>query len=334
MSKLVLIMALCLLNPSIVQAFTFKIATLSPDGSVWMQKMRAGAQVIQSQTANRVKFKFYPGGVMGADKNVLRKMRLGQLQGAAMPAAGLARLSPDIQLYNLMLKFKSFDEVDFIRQKMDDSLEKGLDNHGLISFGFAEMGFAYVMSTNPVRNIADLRQQKVWVPASNQIGLLAFESANISPIPLPLRDVLMGLQTGMINAVAGTPTGAIALQWHTKVKYIADFPLSYVFGTLVFDKKSFNKISAADQKIVRDTLTQVTHEVDTLSRLDNISAIKALKNQGIQFVKISEPAINELNRIMNIANQKIIQKTALSVDLVQSLNQLLAEFRMQNSVNP
>jgi TRAP-type C4-dicarboxylate transport system, periplasmic component len=93
------------------------------------------------------------------------------------------------------------------------------------------------MSTTPVHNITDLQQLKSWVPESNKIAIQAYKALSISPIPLPLRDVLMGLQTGMITSVAGTPTGAIALQWHTKIKYVTDSPLSYIFGVFFWIKK-------------------------------------------------------------------------------------------------
>ena len=110
-----------------VQAFTFKVATLSPDGSFWMLKMREGAKEIAAKTENRVKFKFYPGGVMGDDNGVLRKMRLRQLHGAALTNGGLSDIYPDIQLYNLILKFNSLEEIDYVRGKIDELLIKGLE---------------------------------------------------------------------------------------------------------------------------------------------------------------------------------------------------------------
>ena len=120
-------------------AFTFKIATLSPDGSFWMQKMREGAKQVAEQTDNRVKFKFYPGGVMGDDKGVLRKMRFGQLHGAALTSGGLSSIFPDIQLYSLLLKFNNLDEIDYVRTKMDQQLMQGLEDNGIVTLGFAEI---------------------------------------------------------------------------------------------------------------------------------------------------------------------------------------------------
>ncbi len=312
-----------------VQAFTFKIATLSPDGSIWMQKMRQGAKEIANKTENRVKFKFYPGGVMGDDSGVLRKIRFRQLHGAAITNAGLSKIYPDIQLYNMVLKFNSMEEIDYVRERMDAQLMAGLEEKGIVNFGFAEFGLAYLMSTMPINSLSDLKHQKTWVPANNNIALAAMEAFLVSPIPLPLRDVLMGLQTGMLNVVTGSPVGALALQWQTKLKYATNLPLSYIFGVLILDKKAFDKISATDKKIVREVLTRVVNEMDKQSRLDNINAIKALKNQGLEFIDPSQKATNELRQVIKGVNEQLVKTGTLSKQMVDHLNKYLAEYRAQ-----
>lgn len=331
LKQIIAILTLSFLSYGSVQAYTFKVATLSTDGSVWMEKMRAGAEEISQKTDSRVNFKFYPGGVMGGDKNVLRKIRFGQLQGAALPNAGLTGIYPDIQLYNLIVKFQSMSEIDYVREQMDDQLLVGLEKKGLVAFGFSEIGLAYTMSTTPVHNITDLQQLKSWVPENNKIAIQAYKALSISPIPLPLRDVLMGLQTGMITSVAGTPTGAIALQWHTKIKYVTDSPLSYIFGVFFLDKKAFNKISKADQLVVREVMAKTVNEVDKQSRQDNVNAVLALKKLGVEFIDVEDAAANELKAVMESANQEIVSKSGLSSRLVEMLDKYLAAFRAQSS---
>lgn len=323
------ILPFCLLVLSVDTslAFTFKIASLSPDGSYWMQQLRAGGEEISRKTDGRVKFKFYPGGVMGDDVGVLRKMRLRQLHGAAVTNAVLSDIYPDIQLYNLMLKFHNLQEVDYVREKMDAELMRGLEEQGIVPLGFAEVGMVYVMSTVPVRTLEDMRNNKVWVPDQNRIVLEAMKAFSISPIPLPLRDVLMGLQTGMIDIVAGSPVGALALQWHTKVKYVSDIPLLYSFGVLVLDRRAFDRISAADQLIVREIMGRVIKEIDQRSREDNLQAAEVLKNQGIEFLQPTQEAADELRRTIESANRHIELEGNMSADKVDKLNRYLMEFR-------
>ena len=204
--------AVLLLNSSIANARVFKIATVSPDGTFWMQEIRAGAEQIRKETRGRVEFKFYPGGVMGSDDSVLRKIRIGQLQGGAVTAGSMTPIAPDIAIYELPYLFESLEQVDYVRSKMDAGLIQTLEEKGFIAFGLAEGGFSYMMSDEALQSVDDVRGKKVWLPSNHDVGEAVFSSANISPVPLPLSDVLTGLQTGLIDTIIAPPIGAIALQ--------------------------------------------------------------------------------------------------------------------------
>ena len=160
LAGLVLAVAGAALWPTFAAGATLKIAALSPEGSVWMNLLRAGGESVAAATEGRVAFKFYPGGVMGDDKAVLRKMRVGQLHGAVMTAGALVQVYPDIALYNLPMLFRSGDEADYVRERLDARLMAGLEERGFVAFGFAEVGFAYAMSQNPVTSVADAGKQR------------------------------------------------------------------------------------------------------------------------------------------------------------------------------
>ncbi len=206
------LLGLSLLLPTHALATTFKIASIAPDGTSWMNELRKGAKEIETLTEGRVKFRFYPGGIMGNDKSVLRKIRVGQLHGGAITGGGLAEIYPEAQVYTIPFLFRNYAEVDAIRAQFDPELLAGLKKKGYISFGISEGGFAYLLSTSPIAGIDDLNGQKVWVPEGDEISRAAFEASNVSPISLPLTDVLTGLQTGLVDTVAGSAIGAIALQ--------------------------------------------------------------------------------------------------------------------------
>ncbi|MCK5097236.1 MAG: TRAP transporter substrate-binding protein DctP, partial [Desulfobacteraceae bacterium] len=165
---------------------TLKIATISPEGSMWMEKMREGAKKVAEQTDNRVRFKFYPGGVMGSDKDVFRKMRINQLQGGTFPGGGLSKFFSGCHLYGQLMKFNSIAEVDYVREHMDKYIVDGLEKAGLITFGLAGGNFAYIMSTSPIETIKDLRKQKIWIPDGDEASKGAIKAFGISPIPLSL----------------------------------------------------------------------------------------------------------------------------------------------------
>lgn len=309
-------------------AQTLKIATLSPDGSAWMTKMRAGAAEIKTRTEGRVEFKFYTGGTMGNDKAVLSKIRIGQLQGGAITGGSLAEAAPDIQVYSLPLKFQSFDEVDAVRGKMDSELSAQLEKGGFVNFGFAEGGFAYAMSKKaPVSSVPTLRQQRVWIPDNDKQSEEAMKIFQVTPVPLSLADVLPSLQTGIIDTVASSPIATVALQWHTQVKFLTDLPLSYFVGTLAIDKKAFSKISPADQAVVREVMGKVFREVDQQNRKDNLAAYSALLKQGIKPVKPSAAEMAEWQKFAALASAEMVKDGIVSTQAAQQLDVQLAAFR-------
>ncbi|MDX1810529.1 MAG: TRAP transporter substrate-binding protein DctP [Gammaproteobacteria bacterium] len=312
---------------------TFKIATLSPDGSYWMTKLRAAADEVKQKTLGRVKFKFYPGGVMGDDKAVLKKMRIRQLQGGAFTSNALSKYYKDLQIYNLLNIFHSLHEVDYVRSKMDGEILKGLQKGGIEAIGLAEMGFAYVMSMQPVVTVDDIRKSKAWVPDNDPTALAAIKSFGISPIPLAFSDVLLGLQSGMIETVAGTPIAAIALQWHTQIKYLANIPLPYIFGIFALDQKAFNKLSVADQQIVRDVFSKALKEIDKQNRKDNVAALAALKNNNIQFLEPDKAGLQEFITLSSMANAAQLDKGNVSRPAYAELTKYLQEYREHSLVS-
>jgi TRAP-type transport system periplasmic protein len=308
-------------------AATLKIATVSPEGSTWMRLLRAGAEEVQARTDGRVDFKFYPGGVMGDDKAVLRKIRLGQLQGAVLTVGGLVQTYEDIQLYGLPLLFRSYDEVDFVRERLDDRLLAGLEERGYVSFGFAEVGFAYAMSKNPVRSVADVRAQRVWTPDGDPGSARALQAFDINPVPLSIADVLSGLQTGLINGVAVPPVGAIALQWHTQLDYLMDLPLLYIYGLLAVAERPFARLSAADQAVVREVMAGVVDEVNARSRRDHESAMQALLDQSIQQTHPDAAQVDDWQAQAERANAALVESGLVSADLLDAVRKLREEFR-------
>jgi TRAP-type C4-dicarboxylate transport system substrate-binding protein len=316
-----------------VQAIQIKIATLSPEGSVWMEKMREGAKELAERTDNRIKIKFYSGGVMGDDKAVLRKIRIGQLQGGAFVSGSLSQYYPDNQIYSLPLFFRSFKEIDYVRGYLDQKIIEGFEKGGLVIFGIAEGGFAYVMSTVPIYTVQDMREQKVWIPDNDSMILEAIKAFDITPIPLSIADVRAGLQTGLINTVTTPPIGALALQWHTQIKYLLDEPFLYIYGVLAVDRKVFKRLSPADQQIFREIMGGVFKALDRLNREDNIKAMETLHKQGIKFIKPSKDALKKWREDASEVPNRLDKAGRLSREMVDTLENFLKEYRLKESKN-
>ena len=132
--------------------------------------------------------------------------------------------------------FRSLDEIDAVRAALDPELAAGLEQAGFVTFGFIEGGFANLLSNEPISSVEDMRRKKVWVPEGDPISFLAMEALGLSPAVLPVTDVLTGLQTGLIDITFASPVAALVLQWHTKVKYITELPISYSMGIFAIEK--------------------------------------------------------------------------------------------------
>ncbi|HEC26948.1 MAG TPA: C4-dicarboxylate ABC transporter [Gammaproteobacteria bacterium] len=307
-------------------AMTLKIATLAPDGTSWMKNMRAAAKEINEKTSGRVKLKFYPGGVMGNDKSVMKKIRLGQLQGGALTGGSLASIYPDMQIYSLPMVFKNYNEIDYVRPVFDPLLKKGMKKKGFTILGISEGGFAYLMSNSPIKNVADLKKHKLWIPEDDLLDDALFRKMGVYPVALPLADVYTGLQTGLIDTIGSTTTGALAFQWHTRIRSVTDFPLAYLVGVLIVDNKSFNKINAADQKIVKNVIAKTFSALDKINRKDNKNARQVLQKMGTKFVKPDESEIAYWDRLAD----EVIEETgskAATPELYQKLKKMLAKYR-------
>ena len=327
MLRWLLFLAMCLVSTGGGAAVTLKIATITPDGTSWMQSMRKGAKEVSERTDGRVKLRFYPGGVMGNDKSVLRKIRIGQLHGGAITSGGLESIYPDLRLYSLPLLFRSFEEVDYVRSRMDKKLIEGLKKKGYVSFGLSEGGFAYLMCTEPIETLADLKEQKVWTPEGDEVTRITLEALDVSPIPLPLTDVLTGLQTGLVNTITSSPIATIALQWHTQVKYLTELPILYFSGTMVISEKAMARLSVQDRAILEEVMQRTFIDISRQNRKDNTKALAALKQQGITFIQPSNDGQGQWRNQVGHAIEAMSQEGFFSRNLYDELQQYLSRYR-------
>ncbi len=308
-------------------ATIIKIATVAPDGNSWMNEMRAGAEAVKKRTDDRVEIKYYPGGVMGDEPTVLRKIKIGQLQGGAFTGGELSAVDKDAQIYSLPFLFKTQDEVDKVRAQLDPLLKKSFEQAGFEAVGISGGGFAYLLSVKDIKTKDDLKAAKVWVPQGDRIAEAGFKAAGVTPIPLPLADVYTSLQTGLIDTAANTPEGTIAFQWHTKVKHMVDLPLTYVVGILVIDKKVFDALSPDDQKAVSDELGAAFARLEKINRADNAQARDALQKQGVVIFTPNSGEAKAWESVGVAARKELIGQGEITPVMAASLDKALAAAR-------
>ena len=315
-------------------AIELKLATVAPEGSGWMQEMRAGAAQIDERTEGRVQFKFYPGGIMGNDAQVLRKMRVGQLHGGAFAVVGLAERYAAITLYSVPLMMRSLEEIDHVRARLDPKLQAGLEQAGFVSFGFVEGGFAHMMANEPIRGVEDMRRRKVWIPEGDQVSFVAMEALGLSPVSLPITDVLTGLQTGLLDIVAASPVVTLVLQWHTKIKYVTDLPVAYSMGIFALDARAFAGLSPEDQQVVREVMTEVVRRLDRQARTDNERAREVMEAMGIEFVQVDPADVSGWRSTIADAYPRLRRRDEIDAQFFDEVLDTLAAFRRSQAGGP
>jgi TRAP-type C4-dicarboxylate transport system substrate-binding protein len=300
-----------LVSPAISTAKTLviKLATLAPEGSSWIETFNSIDTEVREKTDKQVRFKFYPGGVLGDEKDMLRKMHIGQIHAAALTSAGLSAIFSEMDVFQIPFLFQSHNEVDHVLKEMDDFFRKGFDKNNYILLGWSEGGFVRLMSTTPVATLDDLRKVKVWTWEDAPMTKVIFDEADVSAIPLSVPDVLVGLQTGLVDVVYAPPTGAISLQWFTKTKYMTDVNLIYLIGAVVMKKKVFNKISPAHQKILMDVSQRRMTRLTATIRKENQEAVQVMIKHGVKIVTPSPEQVAEFKKVSAQAMQRIEGKS-------------------------
>jgi len=320
-----------MLSPSSSSAKTLviKLATLAPEGSSWIATFNSINKEVQEKTDQQVRFKFYPGGVLGDEKDMLRKMHIGQIQGAALSSAGLSAIFNEMDVFQIPFLFQSHKEVDHVIKEMDAFFRQGFEKNDYVLLAWSEAGFVHLMSTTPVATLDDLRKVKVWTWADSPMTKVIFDEANVSAIPLSVPDVLVGLQTGLVDVVYAPPSLAIALQWFTKTKYLTDVNLLYLIGGMVMKKKLFNKMSPAHQNILMDVCRRQMARLKTIIRKENQEAVQVMVKHGVKIITPSPAQVTEYKIVTEKAMRRLEDKS-FSKKVKDEVTAKLEAYRKKN----
>ncbi|MEM7501139.1 MAG: TRAP transporter substrate-binding protein DctP [Pseudomonadota bacterium] len=323
----VLALVIALASPIAGAQTQLKIATLAPQNSSWATEFTAGAKEVEQRTEGRVKLKFYWGGAQGSESKVLQKIKIGQLHGGTFSPTDFQERYPDVNIYGLPFFFESHAEVDYVRERIDSKLKTGFDELGFQTYGFAGGGFANILSNEPVRSHDDLKGKKVWLPEGDLISYEAMKALQLSPVPLPVTDVLTGLQTGLIDIVAIPPVVALALQWHTKVKYVTQVPVLYAMGFMAIDKRALRRVSDADKAVIADVMQAVYARVDGANEAESENAIRALLSVGIEDVPPKDGEFERIRSAMAATNRRMAADGMFSAELLEEIEGHVQAFR-------
>jgi TRAP-type transport system periplasmic protein len=284
---------LALAKPAAADNVELRIASLAPSGSKWMQVLEKGAEEIGKETGSRVTLKYYPGGEQGDEKDFIRKIKLGQLDGAAVTATGLGLIDESIRVLELPMMFDSVAEFDYVADRMWGYFQKKFEAKGFRLNDRGEVGWIYFLSTNKIDSLAALKGQKVWMWSDDQLVGAMFRKVGISGVPLGVPEVDSALTSKRINACYGSPLAAVALQWYSKVKFMTSMPMSYAIGATVVSLETLKKVSDDDQKAVIKVGKSVGRKLRSAIRSENESARKTMIKKGVTVVESPTAMVDE-----------------------------------------
>ncbi len=324
-----LLVAACALSVmSLAHAETvIKFATLAPEGSTWMNVMQAWNQDLMKASNGQIKFRFYPGGISGDEKDVVRKIRLGQLQAGGFTGVGLGEIAPEVRVLDGPFLFRNTGEVDHVYKTFDKEMRDAFQNKGYVLLGWAEVGFVYFFSAAPAKNLDSLKGIKMWMWEGDPIAEASFKVMGVNPVPLSIVDVMTSLQTGMINGVYSSPLAILALQWFTKTKYMSSFQLANASGAVLLSKSFFDKLSKDQQDLLLKTGQKHLSTLTALSREENKAAIETLKKNGMTITSVTSPEEIAQYEDMGARARKMLVGKLYSQDLLNKVEKSLADFR-------
>ena len=332
LSVFLLVLGMLCLPVAHVDAKAIKFATLAPKGSTWMNNFEAMGKEMRAKTDGKLQLRIYPNGVQGDELDVVRKMRAGLIHAGAMTATGLGEIQKEVLIFQLPRMFKTYGELDYVRDYLRTDLEKAFKDAGYILLGMGDLGYYYIFSDQPIRTIDDLQSPsvKMWARTSDRIALAFYKNAKIATVPREVTQVLPSLYSGQLNTLAASPYVAVALQWYDQFKYMSDLPVNVGVGATVITREKFDELSPLQQKILRETARAYQSDLIQNIRKDNDRALEALqKKAGIEVVKFEESDREAWDAIAVETHNELVGEI-YSQDFLDKINDLLQEYRKKN----
>ena len=316
--------------PGVAQrAELVKVATLAPEGSTWMQVLREYEAAVVAESGGRIEFRIYPGGVAGSEADMVRKLQFGQLDALALSGVGLGRVLPQERILDSALLFESYAELDAVYDELTPELERLFQQRGYRVLGWAEVGPIYLFSTLPVASMADLRRLRWWTWEGDPLARALFDAFEVAPIPLRVADVLVGLQTGVIDGVYASPLVLITLQWFSRLDYRLDLPLGNASGALVMGSR-LEKLDPDLREILLRNGRRSMAELQRRSRADNAAALDTLSRRGISTLQPTPDEVTRMRAFGATARRSLVPEL-YSTELLDRVEAAVAAVRAEQS---
>lgn len=324
----ILILLNILLSIQLAEAQTVKLGTLAPAGSPWHISLRNMGEKWKDTKESKVKLKIYPGGVLGDEADMVRRMRIGQLHAATLTWVGLSQIIPEIGALQMPFIFDSDEELDYVRDKLNPKLEALLESKGFIVLYWGNVGWVHIFSQEPVVSPIDLKGQKIFVWAGDAETFAAWKAAGLHPVGVAATDILPSLQTGLINVYSATPLLSLSFQWFALARNMTDLPWAPLIGATVITRKKWEQIPKELRptllQIARSSSSNLKHEIQKFEK----EAVKVMKKHGLVVHPVPPEIVAEWKEFaVKYVYDEFIGKS-VPQDMFKEVKKLLKEYRV------
>jgi TRAP-type C4-dicarboxylate transport system substrate-binding protein len=261
---------------------------LAPEGSSWYKVLQEMGEEWKKVSGGQVTLRIYPGGVAGDEDAMIRKMKIGQLQAAAITGMGLAYLDKAFFALHTPMMFDSDEEFNYVRKRFAPVLEQKLSDKGFIVLNWGDAGWIHFFTTSPVIPPDDAKKLKLFMSSSGGDPALLelYKEVGFRPVPLSVNDLLPGLQTGMVNGYISTPLVSLAFQWFGLAKNMSDLRWSFLSGATVIEKKTWEKIPPEMREKLLEVSRSFEDRLQAEVRKLNEEAINVMVKNGLKIHKV------------------------------------------------
>ena len=308
-----------------------RLGTLAPKGSSYAKHLQVMGEQWRKAPGGGALLTIYPDGAMGSEEDMVRRMRLGQLQAALVTTTGLSEIEPGVAGLQSMPKvYRTLDEVDFIAQKLQPMLEKRMEAKGFIVLFWSDTGFVRFFSKQPVIAPDDLRKTKLFVAASRPAEADIYRFVGCHPVPLEVADILPSLQTGLIDCVCMPPSIALALQIDGIAPHMLDMNWVPLVGAAVITKKTWDAIPSEAQEAIRASARETGKLIKADGRRENLESIEAMRKRGLKVHTLTPELDAEWDQVVATSYPKV-RGTAVPADIYDEVISELKTFRAAKS---
>ena len=268
-----------------------KLATVAPEGTEYYNLLFEMGQRWQQETNGQIQLRIYPNGVVGGERDTIRKMRVGQIQASAMSSIGLAELTDQIQAFTLPMGFKNYDEIDRVKNVMFGDISEGLSQSGFKLLFLVDIGWVYWFSTEEISVPQDLMDAKIYTTGGDYVTVELFKKFGFNAIPVSETDILTSLQTGMINSMQTVPILSLSSGWSALMPNMLDLKWGAFVGAVIVDERVWKKIKPEHQKIMMNIAQDIGKKYQKSGREMEKKAIDVMQQYGMKIKKPSEEEI-------------------------------------------